>query len=71
LLEATLEQYYVLALRIWVLAFDRGSGLRAAVEEHIALLRAIRDGAAERAAELMRGHVQDFEQAMHRVLTTV
>jgi DNA-binding FadR family transcriptional regulator len=71
LLEATLEQYYVLALRIWSIALDRAHELEEAVEAHRALLEAINDGDGERAAETMRAHVQDFEQAMHRVLLTV
>jgi len=71
LLEATLEQYYVLALRIWSMALDRAHDLGEAVEEHRALLEAIRSGDAERAADTMRAHVQNFEQAMHRVLLTV
>ena len=71
LLEATLEQYYVLALRIWSIALDRAYELEEAVEAHRALLEAINDGDGERAAETMRAHVQDFEQAMHRVLLTV
>jgi DNA-binding GntR family transcriptional regulator len=71
LLEATLEQCYVLALRIWVIALDRQHELEGAVQEHRALLEAIRDGDAARAAETMSSHVQNFEQAMHRVLLTV
>jgi DNA-binding GntR family transcriptional regulator len=71
LLEATLEQYYVLALRIWSMALDRADELKEAVQEHRALLEAIRDGDPERAAETMRAHVQNFEQAMRRVLLTV
>jgi DNA-binding GntR family transcriptional regulator len=71
LLEATLEQYYMLALRIWALALDRQHELQDAVQEHRTLLEAIRDGDSERAAETMRAHVRNFEQAMHRVLLTV
>jgi DNA-binding GntR family transcriptional regulator len=71
LLEATLEQYYALALRIWSIALDRAHELEEAVDAHRALLEAIRDGDGERAAETMRAHVQNFEQAMHRVLLTV
>ena len=41
LLEETLEQYYVLALRIWSMALDRAHELEEAVEEHRALLEAI------------------------------
>jgi DNA-binding GntR family transcriptional regulator len=71
LLEATLSQYYVLALRIWSMALDRQHELEEAVDAHRALLEAIRDGDGLRAADTMRAHVQNFEQAMHRVLLTV
>jgi DNA-binding GntR family transcriptional regulator len=71
LLESTLEQYYALALRIWMLALERRQELEEAVEAHRDLVEAIRDGDGERAAEIMRDHVDNFEQAMHRVLLTV
>ena len=71
LLEATLEQYYALALRIWMLALERRQDLEEAVEAHRDLVEAIRDGDGERAAAVMRDHVENFEQAMHRVLLTV
>jgi DNA-binding GntR family transcriptional regulator len=71
LLEVTLEQYYVLALRIWVMSLDRHHELEDAVQEHRTLLEAVRDGDAERAATTMTSHVQNFEQAMRRVLLTV
>jgi DNA-binding GntR family transcriptional regulator len=67
-LEATLEEYYVLALRIWYLALDRARELEQAVLGHRELLEAIRDGNAEEAERTMRQHVQDFEQAMRRIL---
>jgi DNA-binding GntR family transcriptional regulator len=68
-LESTLEEYYVLALRIWYLALDRTRELEQAVLGHRELLEAIRDGDADRAEETMRRHVIDFEEAMRRVLT--
>ena len=71
LLATTLEQYYVLALRIWTIALDRQHELNDAVQGHRALLEAIHDGDGERAAATMRAHVEDFEQAMRRVLLTV
>jgi DNA-binding GntR family transcriptional regulator len=71
LLAATLEQYYVLALRIWSMAGDKANELADAVEAHAALLEAILDEDAARAASAMRGHVMNFEHAMHRVLLTV
>ncbi|HZS24374.1 MAG TPA: GntR family transcriptional regulator [Gaiellaceae bacterium] len=71
LLEATLEQYYALALRIWMLALERTQDLEEAVEAHRDLVEAIRDGDGERAAQTMHDHVENFEQAMHRVLLSV
>jgi len=71
LLEATLEQYYVLALRIWAMAGERAHELEEAVDTHRDLLQAIADGDGKRAATTMRDHVENFEQAMHRVLLTV
>ena len=68
-LESTLEEYYVLALRIWYLALDQTSDLEQAVLGHRELLEAIRDGDAERAEETMRRHVLEFEESMRRVLT--
>ena len=68
-LESTLEEYYVLALRIWYLALDRTRELEQAVLGHHELLEAIRDGDADRAEETMRRHVLDFGEAMRRVLT--
>lgn len=68
-LEATLEEYYVLALRIWYLALDRAPELEQAVRGHRELLEAIRDGDAGRAEATMQRHVLDFERVMRRVLT--
>jgi DNA-binding GntR family transcriptional regulator len=68
LLEETLEWYYTHALRIWALALDRAPDLPGAVLEHRALLEAIAHGKGERAAELMRAHVEHFEDAMRDVL---
>jgi DNA-binding GntR family transcriptional regulator len=67
-LAATLNEYYVLTLRIWFLALDRVTRLEDAVREHRDLLRAIRARNAERAEEAMRRHVTGFENAIRRVL---
>jgi DNA-binding GntR family transcriptional regulator len=71
LLEKTLGEYYVLAHRIWMIALDRAQELEEAVEAHRDLIQAITVGNGDRAAELMRAHVEDFETAMRRVLVTV
>ncbi len=67
-LQATLEEYYVLTLRIWFLALDRVERLDDAIHEHHAILEAIRDREPDRAEEVMRIHVAGFEQAMRAVL---
>jgi DNA-binding GntR family transcriptional regulator len=67
-LEATLEEYYALALRIWMLALEETGELHAAVLEHRALLEAVAFGKGEVAAQIMRDHVEHFETAMRRVL---
>jgi DNA-binding GntR family transcriptional regulator len=67
-LAATLDEYYVLTLRIWFLALDRVARLDAAVHEHRALLEAIRDRDPDRAEAAMLAHVQGFERAIRAVL---
>jgi DNA-binding GntR family transcriptional regulator len=71
LLEKTLGEYYVLALRIWMIALERDEALEDAVKAHRGLIHAVVAGNAERAADLMRSHVRDFEAAMRRVLVSV
>jgi DNA-binding GntR family transcriptional regulator len=71
LLEKTLIEYYVLALRIWMIALDRAQDLEDAVEAHRELIQKIVVGDGEGAAEMMRAHVEDFEQAMRTVLVSV
>ena len=71
LLEKTLGEYYILAARIWMIAFDHAEDLADAVEAHRDLVEAIVVGNGDRAAEIMRAHVENFEQAMHRVLVAV
>jgi DNA-binding GntR family transcriptional regulator len=67
-LEETLNEYYVLTLRLWFLALDRVARLDEAVQEHRELMEAIRDGDPARAAETMRRHVRGFEQAIRLAL---
>jgi DNA-binding GntR family transcriptional regulator len=71
LLEKTLGEYYVLALRIWMIALGRAQDLEEAVEAHRDLINAIVVGNSDGAAEIMRAHVEGFEQAMRKVLVAV
>lgn len=70
LLEKTLGEYYVLALRIWMIALGRSQDLEDAVEAHRDLIQAIVVGNGSRAAKVMRAHVENFEQAMRKVLVS-
>ena len=67
-LERTLDQYFVHALRIWALALHNITNLEAAVREHHDLLAAVRDGDADRAADVMFKHVDGFESAISKAL---
>jgi DNA-binding GntR family transcriptional regulator len=71
LMEKTLGEYYVLALRIWMIALGRAEDLEEAVEAHRDLIEAIVVADGDRAADLMRGHVENFERAMREVLVSV
>jgi DNA-binding GntR family transcriptional regulator len=67
-LEATLERYFNLSLRLWYLVLDHGVRLREAVDEHAELLRAILAGDGELAETIMRRHVTGFEREIRKVL---
>ena len=71
LLAKTLGEYYVLALRIWTIALDRAEDLEDAVEAHRDLIQAIVVANGDRAADLMRDHVENFERSMREVLVSV
>jgi len=67
-LEATLERYLNLSLRLWYLVLDREVRLREAVDEHVELLKAILGGDGDRAEAIMRKHVTGFEREIRKVL---
>lgn len=71
LMAKTLGEYYVLALRIWMIALERAEELEEAVEAHRNLIQAIIVAEGDRAADLMRDHVENFERAMREVLVSV
>jgi DNA-binding GntR family transcriptional regulator len=71
LMEKTLGEYYVLALRIWMIALGRAEDLEEAVEAHRDLITAIVVADGDRAADLMRDHVESFERSMREVLVSV
>jgi DNA-binding GntR family transcriptional regulator len=67
-LEATLERYFNLSLRLWYLVLDHEIRLREAVDEHLELLQAILAGDGDLAETIMRRHVIGFEREIRKVL---
>lgn len=67
-LQATLEEYFVLSLRLWFLVLDRLEALEPAVTEHRDLLAAIRDRDPDTAERVLDAHIRGFEAAIRRVL---
>ncbi len=67
-LEETLGRYFNLSLRIWYLVIDRLPHLFTRVHEHDDLLRAIADGEADRARDVLAEHVETFEREIRSVL---
>lgn len=67
-LEDTLVRYDNLATRIWCLFIDRLADMASHVEEHEPLIEAIVAGEAEKAADIARGHVEGFEQAIRSAI---
>jgi DNA-binding GntR family transcriptional regulator len=70
-LQATLEEYFVLSLRLWFLVLDRLERLEPAVTEHRDLLGAVRDGDAPTAERVLQAHITGFEEEIRRVLWVV
>jgi DNA-binding GntR family transcriptional regulator len=60
----TLERYFTHSLRIWYLVLDRLPGLGHAVHDQTHLLEALLAGDGDRAREIMREHVLDFEREL-------
>jgi DNA-binding GntR family transcriptional regulator len=67
-LEDILVREDNLATRIWCLFLDRLPAIAGHVGEHAALLEAIVEGEAEKAAHLALEHVVGFERAVREVL---
>jgi DNA-binding GntR family transcriptional regulator len=67
-LEDTLVRHDNLATRIWCLFIDRLSDMAGHVEVHGPLIEAIVAGEPDKAAQLARGHVENFERAIRAAI---
>lgn len=66
--EDTLVRYGNLATRIWCLFLDRLDDMATHIEGHVHLLRALTDADADRAAQIARRHVAEFDKAIRAVI---
>ena len=69
-LQASLDEYLTLSLRLWFLGLDRVHRLEEAVDEHRGLLVAVLDGDPDAAEAAARGHVTGFWDEIRHVLAT-
>ncbi len=67
-LAQTLDHLFGLSRRLWHMALPQLGFLPNAVEQHLALVEAIKARQADRAEAVMRGHVQDFYDKVANVL---
>jgi len=67
-LAQILEQFYGLSQRLWFLALPHLEFLPGAVETHLEMVEAIKTGDGDRAAEIMREHIQDFYDKVFKIL---
>ena len=63
-----LERLFGLSQRLWYLALPRLGFLPGAVEKHLDLVQAIKDGDGDRAEQIMRHHVQEFYDQVREIL---
>ena len=68
-LQATLERYFTLSLRVWYLVLDRVPGLGHAVHDQLQLIEALLDRNGPRARTIMREHVLAFQRDVMAAFT--
>jgi DNA-binding GntR family transcriptional regulator len=69
-LARALEQLFGQSQRLWYLVLPELEFLSDAVETHLELLKAIKAGAGDTAAEIMHDHVKGFYDQVKVILTT-
>jgi DNA-binding GntR family transcriptional regulator len=67
-LARTLEHFFGLSQRLWYMALPRLDSLPTAVAEHLDIVEAIKNRDGDRAAKIMRDHVQEFYDRVKEVL---
>jgi len=65
----TLDMLYAQSDRLWHLYLADVADMALAVAEHLAILDALRDGDADRSAELVEAHVRSFDEQVRAAVT--
>ena len=65
----TLDTLYAQSDRLWHLYLAEVADMEHAVEEHTAILEALRSGDADRSADLVEAHVQSFDEQVRTAVT--
>jgi len=69
-LAEILEDFYGHSKRVWFMALPHLEFLPTAVESHLTMVQAIKNQDGERAAQMMREHVQGFYEKVFEILNT-
>lgn len=64
-----LDHFFGLSQRLWYMVLPHLEFLPAAVEKHLDLVNAIKTRDADKAESIMRNHVKDFYDQVHRILS--
>ena len=67
-LEDTLSRMYNLNLRLWYLALDKIGSMRETVEQHRAVVEAIRRRDAGQAQAIVQKHISDFQARIKAII---
>lgn len=67
-LQDTLQTLYALSLRLWYFSLAEIGNMRQAITEHKHILTALEQGDGEQAAQLMRSHIETFQEEIQSVM---
>jgi DNA-binding GntR family transcriptional regulator len=64
----TLNRLHALSMRLWHLVLNRLTGVQSAVEQHRQITAALKAGDGDKAAELIRQHIAEFQRRIKAAL---
>jgi DNA-binding GntR family transcriptional regulator len=67
-LADSLDRLHALSLRLWFLVLDRLGDVWSAIDQHRAIVEALKAGDGERAELLIKQHISDFQNEIKEAL---